>query len=102
MKIVDPDPAPKPKDPRETYVVVIGLDQPWLDYYCNKIQSERDLLFTPEGYIYTEPLPSLNDIDEIHIVTQYPGPLGIRSMRTFTRWLNIAEQASIPITEVPI
>lgn len=101
MKVVDPDPAPKPKDKREINVIVIGTERDWLMYYVNKIQSERDLMYVPESYLWTQPLPRLHDVDEIHVVTQYP-LAGIRSMTTYAKWLDDATQQGIMIVEVVV
>ena len=85
-----------------TRVIVIGQDRNWIVDYVYRLVGSRDLEHTPEGYLFTQPLPSLRDTDEIHIITRYNGPMGLRSMRTYSRWLDIAESADIPITEVPV
>ena len=99
MKIVDPDPTPEPKDKSEVRIVVVGTERDWVVYYANKIHSDRVLFFMPESYLWTQPLPQLYDVDEIHVVTQYP-LAGIRSMMTYARWLDEAEQRGIMIVEV--
>ena len=85
-----------------TRVIVIGQTRDWVEGYVYRLKGTRDLVHTPDGYLFTQPLPSLRDTDEIHIITRYDGPLGLRSMRTYARWLDIAESADIPIIEVPV